>query len=218
MELKELLYRRQSIRRFTSDDVANDDLREIIDAARVAPSEKNLQNWHFIAIKSKELIDRIAEAVRARNEEISSLMEPAEKERADKFRKFVGRFTLFFTEAPVLIVVMVKGCIPTGYAEYELAGADPSKGEELLKRDPAIQSIGAAVENLTLRAFDLGYGLCWLSSANYAADSIEAIVRKNAGFDKDGYFMAALLALGVPEEGAKSPQKKDLSEIWTLVE
>jgi nitroreductase len=81
-----------------------------------------------------------------------------------------------------------------------------------------MQSLGAAIEHLYLRAVDMGYGCCWLTSANYAADSIEKLVRTEVGFDDETYYMAALFALGVTEGEPKSPGRKPLDEIYTLVE
>ena len=80
-----------------------------------------------------------------------------------------------------------------------------------------MQSLGAALENFTLTAIDLGYGSCWLTSANYVAAEIEALLKTEAGFEKEGFYMAAMMALGVPEDNPKSPPKKPLEEIYTFI-
>jgi len=221
MELKKLLEKRQSIRHFTDADVKNADLLEILDAARLAPSGKNLQNWHFIVVKNKALMDKVAACIAEKSEAIATRLDERDKEsgKGDRFRKVVKKFTLFFLKAPVLIIVMTETYYSTGYHELVMTGADPAALESLLElRNPGMQSLGAAVENLTLRAIDLGYGSCWLTSANYAAEGIEDLLRSEAGFDRDGWYMAALLALGVPKPDAKSPGKKPLAEIYTLIE
>jgi nitroreductase len=260
MEFTELIAKRQSIRKYKDADVPDEALLEMIEAARIAPSGKNMQNWHFVVIKRRDLIGKIADAVLRRNEEISSAMEArgvgsheAEDGAADvapgagvaqtpeKFRRFVRNFTLFFEKAPVLIVVMGQTYLPTGYREIEAAGAD----ETTLKRhaylaSPGMQSVGAAVEQMMLRAVDLGYGGCWLTSANYAAEAIEDILRNDTDFPygllredenasqapviggidprfENGWFMASLVSLGVPEEGARSPGRKPIENIMTWV-
>jgi hypothetical protein len=86
-----------------------------------------------------------------------------------------------------------------------------------MRANPGMQSLGAAIENLTLRTFDLGYGCCWLTSANYAAVAIEDLMREEAGFDREGWYLGALLTLGVPAPGDKSPDKKPLSDICTIL-
>ena len=56
------------------------------------------------------------------------------------------------------------------------------------------------------------------TSANYAAQEIQALLKQEIGFVKQDYYMGAMLALGVPKENAKSPKKKPLEEIYTFVE
>lgn len=53
--------KRQSIRKFTKQSVSADILRNLIEAARLAPSGNNTQPWHFIIITSQESKMRIAQ-------------------------------------------------------------------------------------------------------------------------------------------------------------
>jgi hypothetical protein len=39
-----------------------------------------------------------------------------------------------------------------------------------------------------------------------------------AAVEKEGYFMAAILALGVTEEGAKSPDRKQVEQVLSIVQ
>ncbi len=48
MDFKELIQTRRSIRKFRAEEVEEEDLREILEAARLAPSASNLQPWKFI--------------------------------------------------------------------------------------------------------------------------------------------------------------------------
>jgi len=257
MEFSELIAKRQSIRRYKTGDVPDDVLLEIVDAARLAPSGKNMQNWHFVVIKRRSLIEKIADAVLKRNEEVASGMEArgvgTEPDNTDgpqgvgvalppeRFRKFVRNFTLFFTGAPVLIVVMAQTYLPSGYRELEAAGADANTLKRLAHlASPGMQSLGTAIEHLVLKAVELGYGSCCLTSANYASDLIEDIVVRETDFSysllkdteisedepviggnspgfENGWFMAELISVGIPEDGAKSPGRKPLEKIMTLV-
>jgi nitroreductase len=192
-----------------------------------------MQNWHFVVIKRKDLIGKIADAVLKRNEEICLAAEAADatedtKKSADRFRKFVRNFTVFFTGAPVLIVVLAQTYEPSGYREMSMGWANEATLTQLIdKTSPGMQSVGAAVEHLMLRAIDLGYGGCWLTSANYAADLIEDIVAAETDFDGPlkrsapddplAWFMVSLVSIGVPEDGAKSPGRKPIEEIMTTV-
>jgi nitroreductase len=214
MEFTELIAKRRSIRRYKPGEIPLSDIEKMADTARLAPSGKNLQYRHFVAVKNRDLIRRIGDAVLAENERISCILEKTNKEWADRFRAGARAFTLFFLEAPLLFVVMAKHHAPFGDFEMESAGL---YGARLALKSPNMQSLGAAVEHLTLRATELGYGACHLTSANYADEGIEALLRE-AGFEKPDYFMAALVSVGLPAENPKSPPKKSLSEILTIIE
>lgn len=219
MELRTVIEKRQSIRRYTDSGIPDADLQDIIKAAGLAPSGKNTQNWHFVAIKNRALIQKLADTISAKNEEICCKMDNVDKSQADRFRKFCKNFTVFWRDtAPAIIITMATAYLPSGYQEYKLIGAE----QELLLdlagyRNPGMQSIGAACENLTLKAIDLGYGTCWLTSANYAAAEIEKLLKDECGFEKYGYFFVNMLAIGVPQENQKSPKKKELEEFYTLI-
>lgn len=73
MELKDAIYKRQSIRKYKEQDVPQEDLEKILDAARVAPSGKNSQNWHFVVVRDKELKQKIAQAILDKNEDYQLL-------------------------------------------------------------------------------------------------------------------------------------------------
>lgn len=218
MELKEIINKRQSVRKYTEQDVKQEDIERIIDSARVAPSGKNCQNWHFVVIRSKDMKEKIGRAIIDKNEEIAKIMDKKDEEKGLRFRKFAKNFTLFFLNAPVLIVVYATTYYPSGYHELTFAEYPKEDIDKLFIRNPGMQNIGAAVENMTLTAIDLGYGSCWMTGQNYAADEIEAVIKQETGFEKEGYFLSCMLAIGVPQEGLKSPAKKELSEICTFID
>ena len=51
MDFKKVVEARRSIRRYKSDPVNDDLIREILEAARIAPSASNRQPCHFIVVK-----------------------------------------------------------------------------------------------------------------------------------------------------------------------
>lgn len=219
MELDKLIESRQSIRRFKDIDIPKEDIEKLIQTAGKAPSGKNIQNWHFVAIKNVELKEKIREVVRLKNEEIVNKMALLDEDKAARFLKFCRNFTLFPADAPVLILVFACDYIPSGYKEYEFIGADPQLMEDLAcRKNPGMQSIGSAINTLLLKAVEMGYGTCWVTSANYAGQEIEALLKKEIAFEKEGFYYCAMLPLGVPEEGAKSPGRKSLDDIFTFVE
>ncbi len=62
MELLPIIEKRVSIRKFTGKQVDKGTLNRILEAGRRAPSAKNRQPWHFVAITQPELKEKIMEA------------------------------------------------------------------------------------------------------------------------------------------------------------
>ena len=62
MELLEAIRGRRSIRRFTSADVSDDEVREMLGCAIMAPSAGNLQPWEFVVIRDEQRRRDIARA------------------------------------------------------------------------------------------------------------------------------------------------------------
>ncbi|RLF04792.1 MAG: nitroreductase, partial [Thermoprotei archaeon] len=62
MEVLEVIRKRRSIRAYKPEPIKEEDLRKILEAARLAPSARNLQPWYFIVVRDPELKRRLAEA------------------------------------------------------------------------------------------------------------------------------------------------------------
>lgn len=217
MEFMDILEKRQSIRKFKNQDVPMDDLLKMVEAARLAPSGKNIQNWHFVITKDKEIYEAIGTIIMKKNEEIAKKMDLVAEDKANRFRKFAKNFTLFYQKAPALVMVFACDYFPSGYPELTLIGGSKCDTDQLFWRNPGMQNIGAAMENFTLRAIELGYGSCWMTSQNYAAQEIEKMLTENHQFEKENFHLAAMLSVGVPQEDQKSPKKKSLEEIVTIL-
>jgi len=61
MDLYEAIKERRSIRSYKGEDIPEDVLGRVLDAARCAPSANNIQPWKFIIVKDKDLRGRVAE-------------------------------------------------------------------------------------------------------------------------------------------------------------
>lgn len=60
LTVKEAIEMRRSIRRFKSDDVPDELIKEMLEAARLAPSAMNLQPWFFIVTRNQEKKQELA--------------------------------------------------------------------------------------------------------------------------------------------------------------
>ena len=62
MDVYQCIKERRSVRSYKDRDIEKDKLEMILDAARLAPSANNRQNWRFIVVKEPQLRKRLAEA------------------------------------------------------------------------------------------------------------------------------------------------------------
>lgn len=62
MDFLELAKKRYSCRNYKPNEVEDDKLMKVLEAARVAPSAVNYQPWHFYVVKNAELKAKIGEA------------------------------------------------------------------------------------------------------------------------------------------------------------
>jgi nitroreductase len=60
MDFIDLLKKRRSVREFSDKPVSRDCLEKIVDAARFAPTARNVQPWEFVAVTGKDLLKSIA--------------------------------------------------------------------------------------------------------------------------------------------------------------
>ena len=59
MDALEAIRKRRSVREYTGDAIPREDLENIVDAARLAPTGWNRQPWDFIVITDKEMIQKL---------------------------------------------------------------------------------------------------------------------------------------------------------------
>jgi nitroreductase len=211
MEFFELIEKRYSCRKFTDEEVKKEDLEQIIHAASISPSGKNIQNWHFVVIRNKEILHQMGEVVRGR---VNTLATHLPQEIGDTFIKFT-RFSTFFENAPVVVCAYAKYYNPESYDEMLAAGDDKINIDRLVEANPWIQGIGGAIEQMILAAFNLGYGACWMTSANNSLVELEKLIGYK---DDESMKLIALVPIGVPAGERKSPSKREISEISTWID
>ena len=64
MSVLDVMRARRSVRAYRSDPIPEDKIRRVMEAARLAPSGKNLQPWKFILVRDAETRRKLAEASR----------------------------------------------------------------------------------------------------------------------------------------------------------
>ena len=200
----EVLKTRRSIRKFKPIQIPDEDIRKIIEAATLAPSGGNRQNWHFIIVKSRDLINKMKDAVQGIVDEPASRMEsPTAKQ---EFLNYSNYFTIF-GQAPVVIAIVMK---PYDSMTVRLLNRYFKKGE--YQTTAGIQGVCAATENLLLAAHALGYGGCWMTGPLIAKEKLESQLGINLPDE-----LIALIPIGVPDEAPKMPPRKEITEVVTFL-
>lgn len=62
MDILPEIKNRRSIRKYTSQEVTQEQIQLLIEAARLAPSGSNMQPWDFIVVSSQEMKEKICRA------------------------------------------------------------------------------------------------------------------------------------------------------------
>jgi len=62
LDVMQVIRERRSIRQYQKRMIEEEVLTEILEAARLAPSASNRQDWRFVVVKDREQIERLASA------------------------------------------------------------------------------------------------------------------------------------------------------------
>ncbi len=105
MDIMDAIKTRRSVRKFKDDDVPDEVLAELFEAARWAPSWANTQCWRFIVIRNKDVKERLAGTLTPKNPALKAM-----------------------TAAPVIIV----SCAEKGVSGFYRSDAVTSHGDWLM--------------------------------------------------------------------------------------
>ncbi|MEW6622674.1 MAG: nitroreductase family protein [Bacillota bacterium] len=198
MDLMEVVRTRRSIRKYKPDAIPQDLLREILEAARLAPSGVNRQPWRFVLVADPQLKKLI------------------------KAASFNQRFV---EEAPLLVVCCadlqayksenvrkrVTELIDIGALAKESINWYPQENDDektlLTKYGLGVTlNVAIAVEHLVLAAASFGLGTCWVQRMKPEE------IRNILGLP-DNMLVVALLPMGYPAEDPGPRPRLSLDEI-----
>lgn len=200
MDVRDAIQARRSIRKFKSDEVPDTEIRELLEAARLAPTGSNLQANRFVVIKSA--------FERMKLKECTPLP--------------------FVAHAPVVIACCIDrealGHAGVRYAELMEAQAfagtplaeDKTLLESLAKKRSALGpdavkaylglNLAIAVEHIVLRAVELGLGSCWVMM--FDGEKTKRLLGLEERYD-----VIALLPVGYPDQSPGPRPRVPLEEI-----
>ncbi len=198
MELDEAINNRVSVSKFKDKEVEKERLNKLINAAIKAPNASNLENWKFIVHKD-ETREEIRKLVIEGQTKYYELMGTPE----EKIEKLQKKFDEGMYDAPAYIGVYI----------------DRNK-KQFDKHDDLefywdIESASLAIENLILKAVDLGLGSCYLGVTNFP--DIVNKVRDLADLDPN-HFLVGMIMVGYPDRDlSQSNRTKDVEEVTKFI-
>lgn len=188
--MTDLFQSRRSIRRYTAEPVARQELEQIVEAAGFAPSGMDSQSWLFLVLGGAAL-----EELRVAVRDLFRTMElgPQHPPFYAKCREWAEDDAwAFFYGAPALLIIANR-------ADYRNAMPDSA----------------AAAENALLKATELGLGSCWITTLTGTCDEppVRRALRK-LGLPDD-YRVYVSAALGhAAEQPQPSPRRARV--LWHL--
>jgi len=197
-----LLQGRASHRKLTSEPVADETVRTLIDCARLAPSGHNFQPWRFIAMRNPRLLQQLADAVGRKVEAVLPALPAETAAELSRYRFFLEHFRA----SPLTIAVVSR---ETDYVTTQVRrradAAMPATG--LLNM--TLLGVGAAINNLLLAAQALGYGTCWLTGPlDYAQPELEALLDI-----APPEHLVSLITVGRPQKEKGGAPRKGVDEL-----
>ncbi|MBD8973961.1 MAG: nitroreductase family protein [Clostridiales bacterium] len=188
------IYNRRSIRKYKDKAVAREDIAQIIDAGRQAPSAKNRQPWKCIVFENdtkKELLECMERGLEREYKGEAVLPK-------SRFGLPDARHTLrIMRQAPVLLIILnTNGTSPF------LPIDDDKRVSEICDS----LSIGAFIQNMLLEAQELGLGTLWIANTCFAYPELVEYLQTEEQ-------LIGAVALGYPDEKSAARPRKELEEI-----
>ena len=188
------IFNRRSIRKYKDKPVDKQLISDMIDAGRVAPSAKNRQPWKYIVFSGQskeEMLDKMEAGIN--REENNSPSLPNSSDGIPDARNTLK----IMREAPVIILVLNTN----GKSPF-----NPVSADDRITEICDTLSIGASIQNILLKATELGLGTLWIANTCFAYKELTEYL------DTDKQLIGAI-AVGYPDESPNPRPRKSLDEI-----
>lgn len=188
------IYSRRSVRKYLDKNVPREMIEQVIDAGRMAPSAKNRQPWKYIVLggESKaEFLEHMKKGI-MREENGCALLPDSKMGIPDAWNTY-----RVMAEAPVLIVILNMNC-GSPFVEIDADHRFAEICDTL--------SIGASIENMLLRATEMGLGTLWIANTCFAYKELTNYLDTTQQ-------LAGAIALGYANENPAQRPRKKIDEI-----
>jgi PPOX class probable F420-dependent enzyme len=150
---------RRSVRSYLPKEVPEEVVDEVLEAGRWAPSPHGRQPWRFAVIERKQTKERLAGAM---GEEWRANLEMDGQSREVVKRRLEGSRRRLI-DAPVLVLICLF---------LEDLDVYPDAGRQESETTMAVQSLGAAAQNMLLAAYDLGLDTSWMCAPLFCPEKV----------------------------------------------
>jgi coenzyme F420-0:L-glutamate ligase/coenzyme F420-1:gamma-L-glutamate ligase len=197
MDISDLIKTRRAIRRYQDKPIPREQIEQLLDLARWAPSAHNRQPWRFAVLTQSADKARLVHAMGERLREDRT----TDGDPPDEIERDVARSYARITGAPVVIVICLSMVDMDTYPDRRR-----NRNEWMM----AVQSVSMAAQNMWLAAHSQGLAMCWLCAPLFVPD----LVSKTLDLPPD-WEPVGLMTLGYPAE-EKTRTRKPLAEsvIW----
>ncbi len=152
---------RRSVRAFRDRPVPREALLAMIEAARWAPSPHGRQPWRFVVLTQPEAKARLADAM---GEDWQQTLE-MDRQDPEIIRIRLAKSHERIRTAPALVLVCLY---------LEDLDRYPDPGRQQAEATMAIQSLGAAIQNMLLAAYSMGLDTGWMCAPLFTPSTVRA--------------------------------------------
>jgi coenzyme F420-0:L-glutamate ligase/coenzyme F420-1:gamma-L-glutamate ligase len=193
--LATLLQNRRSVRKYQDRAVSRENIEQVIEAARWAPSPHGRQPWRFVILTRQELKLRLADFMGdtwQQNLQMDGQDTEIVNLRLEKSRQRI-------LNTPVIIIP----CLYLEDLDYY-----PDGRRQADEKTMAIQSIGAAIQNMLLMAYDLGLDAGWMCAPLFCPEVVCEALDLNSRLVPQ-----ALITIGYAAADPKRRERLPLSSL-----
>lgn len=193
----EAIRKRRSIRRYQEKSIPPEYIREILEAARLAPSASNLQTWKFKVVTESGVRKALREAA----------FDQKFVEKAPVVIVACVDFAAFGDRSKRTLELLRSGAVKPSL-EMVLRFLRKEKAADIEERNliSACINVSIAVQNMVLAATSLGLGTCWVRA--FVPEKVAEILSLPPECPP-----LILLPLGYPREDPEPRSRKSLEEI-----
>ncbi len=185
MEFYDVINKRRSIRQFEDEKIPRETLERILDAGLKAPSSNHQRKWELVALTEKSIILELAQLIRPYPCRIQEPKTPQQ----EMFKIAYPRQRSMIEES---------ACVILPYFKQKYTFDNDKNGYGLMDYGAA----WALVENMLLAATAEGLGSVVHIPVKKEPEKIKAFMKI-----PDGYYLPALVILGVPAKDALLPSQ-----------